>query len=414
MIQLNEKINALGLDIPLSEHVEILREPLRLGAFKLRNRLAIQPMEGCDGTAAGRPGELTRRRYLRFAQSGAGLLWFEAVAIVPEGRANPRQLLVNQEHLDSLKYLVNEIKEISLKECGFVPAIIMQATHSGRYSKPEGIAAYENPERPPCKIITDDEIKLLEEAYGEATRLAILAGFDGIDVKACHGYLCSELLSAFTRPGEYGGSFENRAKLLINGVKAAQANAKPGFTVTSRLNIYDGYTPPNSFGLEENMDEPLRLIDVLHNNLGMDLLNVTMGNPYQNPHVNRPFDHGPYQPPEHPLVGVERMYRLTGQMQQAFPGLAIMASGPSYLRQYGINLVAGAIEQNFCKIVGFGRQAFAYPQFARDALQSGRLEPGQCCIACGKCSQLMRAGSTAGCVVRDSLYREIYERDVKQ
>jgi len=412
--ELRQKTHAMGLSLPLSERTDILGAPLQIGPITLRNRLAIQPMEGCDGTPDGKPGDLTRRRYLRFARSGAGLLWFEATAVVPGGRANPRQLWINEQNLDSFSRIAASIKETSIKESGFAPLLILQATHSGRWSKPEPIAAHHNPDRAPCRIVSDDELQVLEEAYGRAARLVTAAGFDGIDVKSCHGYLCCELLSAYTRPGEYGGAFENRTRLLVNGVRAAQAAAPPGFLVTSRLNIYDGFAWPYGFGAEENMEEPLRLIGILHNALGMDLLNVTMGCPYVNPHVNRPYDRGPYEPPEPPLAGVARMVRLTGQVQRAFPGLAVTASGPSYLRQYGANLAAGAVEQGDCKLVGFGRQAFAYPQFARDILRSGRLDPGKCCIACGKCSELMRAGSTAGCVVRDGgAYRPIYERDVR-
>ena len=390
----NQKIHAMGLSIPLSEQMDCLRAPLELGPVILRNRLAIQPMEGCDGTLDGKPGALAMRRYERFARGGAGLLWFEATAVVPEGRANPRQLWLNEQNLSSFQQLVALIKEVACKENGFAPLLIMQATHSGRYSKPESL---------PASSLSDAYLKALEERYGEAARLAAAAGFDGIDVKACHGYLISELLS------------QNKPELLLNGVKAAQAAAPPGFLVTSRLNIYDGDAYRHGFGAGENLEEPLRLIAILHNQLGMRLLNVTMGCPYVNPHVNRPFDRGPYEPPEPPLAGVERMYRLTRQVQQAFPALAVLASGPTYLRQFGANLAAGAVEQGCCKLVGFGRQAFAYPDFARDILQNGALDPGKCCITCGKCSELMRAGSTAGCVVRDrGTYLPIYERDVRK
>jgi 2,4-dienoyl-CoA reductase-like NADH-dependent reductase (Old Yellow Enzyme family) len=140
----------------------------------------------------------------------------------------------------------------------------------------------------------------------------------------------------------------------------------------------------------------------------MDLLNITMGCPYVNPHVNRPYDRGPYEPPEPPLAGVGRMYRLTGQAQRAFPGLAVVASGPSYLRQYGANLAAGAVEQDYADMVGFGRMAFAYPAFARDIL-NGCFDNKQVCITCAKCSELMR-GSRAGCVVRDGVYTELYRK----
>ena len=398
--ELKQKIQSLGVNIPLSERLDILGTPLAVDHFTVRNRLAIQPMEGCDGTPGGEPGALTLRRYERFARSGAALLWFEATAIVPEGRAGPRQLWISERNLDSFRRIVDLIKEISVRESGFAPLLIMQATHSGRWSKPESL---------PAGRLSDDGLQALEERFGDAARLAAAAGFDGIDVKCCHGYLLCELLSAYERPGRYGGPFGNRTRLLINGVKAAQAAVPSNFIVTSRLNVYDG---PEGFGTGEDMTEPLRLIGILHKELNMNLLNITMGCPYTNPHVNRPFDAGPYEPPEHPLEGVARIYRLTGQAQRAFPDLAIMASGPSYLRQHGARLAAGAIEQGHCRLVGFGRQAFAYPEFARDILLNGALDPGKCCLACGKCSRLMRAGSTAGCVARDEVYRAIYRRDV--
>ena len=431
--ELRKHCEAARLDIPLAEDVQHLRKPLRAGPLSMRNRLAIQPMEGCDGTRGGKPDKLTVRRYERFAKSGAGLLWFEATAIAHAGRANPRQLLINEENLDSLKEILAMIKETAVKAHGFAPPVIMQATHSGRYSRPgfpaagdvpAPLAAYLNPNPPfkltneKARVVTDDELKLLEERYGAAARLAARAGFDGIDIKACHGYLNCELLSAFTRPGNYGGSFENRTRFFVNSVMAAKAAAPSDFLITTRMNLYDGLAYPHGFGMDEsgdlaeNTEEPLRLVKILHKQLGMPMINATMGNPYANPHVNRPFDQGFYEPPEAPLAGVARMYRITKRVQQAFPALAVMASAPTYLRQFGANLAAGAIGEGCCKLVGFGRQAFAYPDFIDDCLH-GRVDPGKCCVTCGKCTELMRAGSTAGCVVRDGIYREIYRSDVK-
>lgn len=298
---LKEEIGALGLELPLSERMEILSQPVVLGKKRAANRIAFQPMEGCDGTADGKPSELTRRRYGRFAKSGAGLIWFEAAAVTEEARANPRQLMVNEENRNSLAQVVHMIKEICLKENGFEPVVILQATHSGRYSKPHGvpepIIAYNNPlfekDRPiPAeRIITDERLKRLEQEMGAAAKTAQEAGFDGMDIKACHRYLNSELLSAYTRPGEYGGSFENRTRFYRNAIQNAQANTSDGFLVTSRLNIYDGFPYPYGFGVNErdgvtpDMSEPLRLVGLLHRRLGLQLLDITIGNPYVNPHV---------------------------------------------------------------------------------------------------------------------------------
>mgnify|MGYP001624435053 CR=1 FL=1 len=430
LTQLRAELERLGISLPLSENLACLQEPLTLqDGHTVQGRIAIQPMEGCDGNADGSPAELTLRRYRRFAGSGAGLIWAEAVAVTPEGRANPRQLWLTEDNLDAFKAMTEQIREISLKENGFAPLIILQATHSGRYSKPTGtpapIIAYQNPlfekDAPidPARIITDDRLKELEEAYGKTARLAEAAGFDGVDIKACHRYLVSELLSAYNRPGAYGGSFENRTRFYRNALSSAKAHVSGRMLITSRLNVYDGFPYPYCFGvspaggLQPDLAEPIRLVKALREEMGMELLDITIGNPYVNPHVNRPYDAGPYVPEEHPLEGVARMFACIGQIARAVPGMKIISSGHSYLRQLAPYLAAGAVETGVSAMAGFGREFFAYPDFPRDLFKTGALAPEKCCIACGKCSELMRAGSMAGCVVRDAeTYLPLYQRDV--
>lgn len=427
--ELQVKLNELDVTLPLSENMDVLHREVQIGSKICANSIAIQPMEGCDGTADGCPDALTLRRYDRFARSGAGLIWAEAVAVVEEGRANPRQLWLHEENLVAFQKFVADIKETCMKENGFEPVVIMQATHSGRYSKPHGtsapLIAYNNPifegdnPIPADRILSDDYLMALEEKFGEAAKLAERAGFDGVDIKCCHRYLNSELLSAYTREGAFGGSLENRTRLLRHGVKNAMDATGKDFIVTSRLNVYDGFVHPYGWGVrpeggtEVDLTEPLELIGRLHKELGMELLDVTIGNPYFNPHVNRPYDNGPYIPDEHPLEGVARMYHCVGAVQKAYPELKVISSGVSYLRQFSANLAAGAVEQGYCTMAGFGREAFAYPQFANDLLHTGAMDANKCCIACGKCTELMRAGSTAGCVIRDPEYLPIYRRDVQ-
>lgn len=427
--ELKSAAQRLGAELPLSDDGAVLARALSVQGHVLPNRLAIQPMEGCDGTAAGAPGELTRRRYQRFAQSGAGLIWVEATAILPEGRANPRQLMLTEETLDAFRAMVEEIRETALRATGQVPLIVLQATHSGRYAKPEGVPApyiaYHNPlyERAQPirddRLVTDDYLRRLAPAYARTARLAERAGFDGVDIKACHRYLVSELLSAYTRPGPYGGSYENRTRLLREAVAAARAAVSGPMLVTTRLNVYDGFPYPYGWGVGTDgslapvLDEPLRLIGELHTQDGMSMLNVTVGNPYVNPHVNRPYDGGPYAPPESPLTGVARIMACTREVKARFPSLCVVGSGYSYLRQFSPQLAAGMVAGGGVDVAGFGRMAFAYPAFASAALRGETLDPRRCCIACGKCSELMRAGSTAGCVVRDAaVYGPLYRRDV--
>ena len=413
---------SLGVSLPYSENLAVLKQPLQIGAHTAQNRIAFQPMEGTDGTDDGAPGELTVRRYRRFAEGGAGLIWFEAVAIAPEVRASAHQLRITRENLDQFKRLVDDMREHGMKANGYAPVIVMQATHSGRYSKPTGVPApliaYNNPvledtPLPSDRILSDAQLRAYEEMFGEAARLAQAAGFDGMDVKCCHRYLACELLSAYTREGEYGGSFENRTRFLLNAYRAAQASISGDFFLTSRMNVYDGFEYPWGFGvspeggLAPDLSEAKALIAILKDTFNIPLLNVTMGNPYKNPHVNRPYDRGNYVPDEHPLTGEARMMDGVSELQRAFPDLPVIGSAFSYLRQFSAGLAAGMVAEGRCAMAGFGRLAFAEPTFPKKVLSGGCIESP--CITCGGCAQLLRAGKPAGCIVRD---KEVYSLEV--
>lgn len=419
--------NELGTDLPFSNDVSVLGKEYKLGVKSVPNRLVCQAMEGCDGTSDGKPDVLTKRRYERFAKGGAGLIWFEATAIMPEGRANPRQLYINEDNLDAFKRQVEDIKNTAFRENGYEPVVIMQATHSGRYSKPNGtpapIIAYNNPifekDTPIEKscIATDDYLDSVSEALINGALLAQKAGFDGVDIKCCHRYLNSELLSAFEREGKYGGSYENRTRLLRESVKGAIENCSKDFIVTSRLNVYDGFPYPYGFGVSENsgtefdVTEPDRLIKDLYS-YGVRLLNITMGNPYFNPHVNRPYVSGGYEPPEHPLQGVARVLKGIEKLKNLNPEMAIICSAISYLGVAAPNVVAAFIQNGGFDFAGFGRTIFAYPNFANDIIKNGSMDRNKICICCSKCTEIMRtAGGTPGCVIRDKdVYLPIYKK----
>ena len=419
--------DALGLDLPFAEDVSILGQELKVGNKVIPNRLACQAMEGCDGTPGGSPDELTIRRYDRFAKGGAGVIWFEATAELPEARANPRQLYIHDGNLDDFKRQVERIKETAMKENGYEPVVIMQATHSGRYSKPEGkpapLIAYNNPifekDNPISadRIVTDDYIDLVKEKLIYGAILAEKAGFDGVDIKACHRYLNSELLSAYNRPGKYGGSLENRTRLLREGIAGAMESCGKDFIVSSRMNVYDGFPQPYGFGVRNDgtidfdPTEPIWLLKQLRD-LGVELLNITMGNPYFNPHVNRPFAMGGYTIEEHPLEGVARMLKGIATLKKEVPEIKIISSALSYLGVAAPNVVAAFVEQGGFDIGGFGRTIFAYPDFAKDILTKGEMDKNKICICCSKSTEIMRSpGGTPGCVIRD---REIYQPIYKE
>lgn len=426
--EIRADVRSMNLELHFSGNMELFRRKVHVDGITIPNSIACHPMEGTDGNRDGSPDDLTIRRYGRISRGGAGLLWFEAVAVVPEGRVCPRQLWITKDNAGKFARLNEMIINNAHEEFGdnFTPARIMQLTHSGRFSKPGGkpspVIAYHNPYLDKVRKI-DESIKPAEDGYLEkleekfegAAVLAYKAGFDGVDVKSCHRYLISELLAGYTRKGKYGESFEGRTRFLINTVDRIKSRLGKKFIVAVRLNIYDGIPYPYGWGvnrenyLEYNLDEPLKLVKILHEK-GVNLIDVTMGSPYYNPHVNRPFDRGEYIPGEHPLKGVARLVNGAGEIQRAFPGLAIVGTGYSWLRQFSTYLGAGSLEKGYATLAGFGRELFAYPDFPRDLLGCGFIDKRKCCITCGKCTEIMRAGGPAGCVVRDyEVYGKIYK-----
>ncbi len=433
--EIKETAAGVGVGLPFAETTDVLKTPLNVRNICFPNRLGIAPMEGADSTPDGRPSEYTFRRYMRQAEGRSAVVWFEAISIVEEGRSSQTQLLLTEQTLESFKALTEAVKEAGRKANGFAPYLILQANHSGRYSnpgnKPAPMIAYRNPELEQYRaaddscIVSDDYLKALEETFGQATRLAKLAGFDAVDIKSCHGYLLTELTSAYTRPGLYGGSFENRTRLLRNGIAAAKVYEDDTFMVTSRLGIYDGYAYPYGFGVAEgsgltpDLTEPIRLVRQLHDEYGLDMIGLTMGNPYASTHVARPFDAGKYLPEEHPFEGLSRMISGIGEVKRAVPEMAVWASAPSYLRQYADLYTAGAVEQGLCDGMLFGRMAFSNPDFANNIVKTGRLDPSRVCLTCGKCGDLIRAHKPTGCLIRDPktflpFYQEFLEEKKHQ
>ena len=430
---LREKIEALGLDLKTSEDIAPLLRPVSIGSHITPNAVAILPMEGCDCNPDGSPSELTRRRYQRFAAGGAGLLWYEACAVVQEGRANPLQLYLNQDTKSSIAAMLSDANAAAANRFGSAhrPVNILQLTHSGRYSRPVEAPAPMVPQHDPyldprvgldanAPVVSDDYLDHLMEKYVEAAVLAKECGFDGVDIKSCHRYLLSELLASHTRSGKYGGSFENRTRFLRETVLKVRAAVGSDFIVASRYNVFDAHPYPYGFGVSQegewipDLAEPVKLTQALVE-AGIDLISNSAGNPYYRfPQVTRPFDTptvGSETPTEHPLESVARLVGFTRQIQKAAGKVPVVGNGYSWLRQYFPHIGAAELAAGNAALIGVGRQAFAYPQATADLMEQGKMVPEKCCIACSKCTQIMRDHGTTGCVIRDSeIYAPLYKQ----
>ena len=430
--ELEAECRRLGLSLLFRTDFSPLFQPVSFGPLRAGNALCIQPMEGCDGTRDGRPDELTFRRYDRFGAGGAKLIWGEAAAVLEEGRANPRQLFLSEETAPAFDRLLRECRQAHRKALGSDDDLVvgLQLTHSGRYSYHRPHLAFHDPVLDPRTVVdkatgraadadypllSDDYLDRLPDAYVRAARLAHQVGFQFVDLKQCHRYLLNELLAAVTRPGRYGGSLENRTRLARTIITRIRAEL-PGLVVATRLNVYDclpyrkgegGVGEPcpwlaplrSAWGtcpeepLQPDLAEPLAWIGEMAK-LGVALVNVSMGSPYATPHVTRPFEYPPpdgYETPEHPLQGVDRHFRLTAQVRQAFPELPVVGSGYSYLQEYLFHAGAANVSAGRTTFVGVGRAALPHPDFARQLREHGRLDRKRVCRTFSYCTALMRS-----------------------
>jgi len=424
--ELKKDIEIMNLNIPIDEDINILMEEVKVGDKVIPNRFVIHPMEGADGNSDGTPSELTQRRYIRYAEGGAGLIWFEAIAVNESGRANKLQLYLNEDTVDSIKEMVDMVRERAHKVMGedFSPYLVIQLTHSGRFGEKRNIlfhhdladnAAGISQDKEP---MTDEELEELENDYLKAAKLAKKAGFDAVDIKSCHRYLLSENLAAHTREGKYGGSYDNRTRLLKNVIK--KINEEVDIDLSVRMNIYDSIPYPYGWGTDkdgnEDHSEPRRLARELED-LGVKLINISAATPYIYPHITRPYDlpgNLGYEAPAHPLIGVDRLLRLAKAIQEEAKEVVVVGTGYTWLRQYAPHVAAAVIKNQWATMIGFGRQAFSYPDFAKDIIENKEMDPRKVCITCSKCAELKAKKKHSGCVVRDSkvyvpIYKELLE-----
>ena len=397
----------------------MLEQSFLLDKINIPNRAVFQPMEGCDCNSDGSPRELTIEKYKKAAASGVGTVWFEANAVCPEGRTNKGQLMLTAENLHTFKTLLSEMRQIAEKETGIRQFFVLQLTHSGRQSIVPMIA-YRNPvyeEKRPVtddNVVTDEYLDTIPALYAKSALLAREAGFDAVDVKACHGYLLVEALSAFTREGRYGGSFENRTRLYFNCLDAVNQAVGGSIAVVARIGISDMVAKPYGFGTNEAGELDLTEGDMLVEGIlarGVRMINITIGNPYYNPHINRPFKRGAYTPPETPQTGLERFVTVQKHLKDKFPSLVLVGSGVSYYRNELMQVSEDLIRDGVCDFVGYGRVSLAYPQLYSDYI-NGKFDYKKCCVACSKCTELMRAKCVSGCAVFNDYYKKLYEEKV--
>ncbi len=445
----------LGCDDEVARKGSALTESFEVHGRTIGNRWACHPMEGWDGTPEGGATEPMIRRWRRFGESGAKLIWGgEAMAVRFDGRANPHQLIISEETERDLATLRETLLTAHTERYGSTDDVLVgfQLTHSGRFCRPgpgsalKPLIAYRHPildakfgidsDEP---VISDDEAKQLIDEFIAAAKIAHRVGVDFVDVKHCHGYLLHEFLSAHTRPGPYGGSFENRTRILREIVERIRSEV-PGLLVGVRLSAFDTvpYKPdpalsrgavlgpgvpedflhalPYRYGFGVDAEDPTRydLSETyqfleLCRELGIRLVNVTAGSPYYNPHVQRPASNPPsdgYRPPEEPLVGCARQIDVVRQLKARFPDLVMVGTAYSYLQEYLPHVAQHYVRTGGVDVVGLGRMLLPYPDMMTDAVEGRALDTRLICRTLSDCTTAPRAGMPSGCFPLDEYYRD--------
>ncbi|MDD4860229.1 MAG: hypothetical protein PHR56_08550 [Dehalococcoidales bacterium] len=442
-------LNSLSISLPFAEKMlsgkdSPLAKTHTLHGRTIGNSFAILPMEGFDGTTDGHPTDLTRRRWQRFGTSGAKLIWLEATAVCPDGRGNPNQLMLLDSTVDDIARMREGLVKAHQERFGRSDDLMvgLQLTHSGRLAKPhdhkrrEPKIVYHHPGidgmfkvNPDDPVMTDGEISRLEEDFVKAGARAKKAGFDFVDIKHCHGYFGHELLSAFDRPGRYGGSFENRTRFLRNVVSGMRTEV-PEMELAVRLSAFDfvpfqrgadGRGEPVPFagasyryafggdgtGLGIDLTEPLAFLDLM-NKLDIKLLSFSAGAAY-NGHILRPSivsSADSYQPPEDPLVGVARLTSVAAELKQKRPDMLHVGTAYSYLQQWLPNVAQAIMSEGKIDFIGLGRMALCYPDIVADIIEGNPLKSQFICRSCNDCVTSLRFGLVSGCYSRDDFYRK--------
>jgi NADPH2 dehydrogenase len=463
--QFAEHIHSLGIELDFDAELRSalhspLAQPYSLvtnrWSLTLPNRFCVLPMEGWDGTTDGKPTELVTRRWQRFGQSGAKLIWGgEAVAVRPDGRANPNQLIINKANLPDLATLRDSLIRAHAARWRTDDLLIgLQLTHSGRFCRPtdkkrmEPHILYAHPLLnkkfglpDDFPVMTDGEIEQLIADYVKAAALAQKAGFQFVDVKHCHGYLGHEFLSAVERPGRYGGSLENRTRFLREIVEGIRTEA-PGLEIGVRLSAFDfipfkpgaddigipetlmvnGQPPTvhcqafggDSIGTGIDLTEPHQFLNLLES-LAIKLVNITAGSPYYTPHIQRPALFPPsdgYQPPEDPLVGVARLINVTAELKAKHPNLCVVGTGYSYLQEWLPNVAQNVVRTGKADFVGLGRMVLTYPEICADVLEGKPLQRKRICRTFSDCTTAPRNGLVSGCYPLDEFYKSRAEAEI--
>lgn len=242
--------------------------PIKVGRLTLANRIGVPSIVGQMANEDGSVSQATLDHYAKLSTSGASCVTVEASYIHKTGQILPRELSIEDDSkIEGLSMLAKTIKSQG------VPAFI-QLVHAGRMGCNPGLIApssvpFETRTTP--KEMAESDIETLKDWYRLAISRAVVAGFDGVEIHCAHGYILSQFLSPISnrRTDSWGGTLDNRSKLLIDVVKIAR-NIVKDKVLSVRFGACDCYA--GGLKLTDSVEIAKKLEQE-----GVDLLSVSIG-----------------------------------------------------------------------------------------------------------------------------------------
>jgi len=269
--------------------------------------------------------------------------------------------------------------------------LLFQLSHSGRLSGPfsTAVKAYED-DAADVPVLSEAALDEAVELCITAASLAREAGADGVDIKACHGYLGGELLRPLNRRDDrYGGAPENRARYAATVIREIKRRY-PDFLAGSRVSLFEGIRggcgTAGPREVIEDLSDILQVISVIVD-AGADFINVSAGIPALTPGLTRPTVAGD--------TNLYHHFRYAKAVRDRFGRTAVIGSAYSAAKDAAASYAAENIEKGYADFAGFGRQNLADPLFPKK-LFTGAGRPDYCTL-CGGCSRLLKKQEAVFC-----------------
>ncbi|MHA1698569.1 MAG: oxidoreductase [Promethearchaeota archaeon] len=380
--------------------LNVLKEPFDYRGIRIQNRFVAQPMERSAATLDGFATPELISDYQELAKGRWGIIIIEAMSVSREFKSRRNQLIIDYKSLKSLRQLVSAVKNVDPNT-----KIIFQITFPGMVTGAglprSTIIPSVHLKDPSVRLLSRDDIKKVSDQHRSAVAVAMDAGADGVDIKACHGYLGVEFLRPInTRQDEFGGPFENRVRFFmeifdfIRGLK--EERCMNNFLVGSRLSVYEaimggfGTSGPEDF--IEDLSEPIQLIEKMHKK-GLDFVNVTAGVPAMMPELTRPSRCAPFTIYTH--FRYSKMVK--DRLKKLKSGMFVIGSAYSQLRDHLLYHAVKNVRDGVTDFIGLGRQILADPRFP-EKIFGGAEDRVNFCVGCNLCAKLLALQRHVGCV----------------